>query len=125
MNDLAFLKEQISTIKSDQSIARRLDWMRSGTFMDERKGATLLVDGLKPLPSTKPIFHQVQISRLLLCLLSKSRSKNDLALSALCLPPLYLSISPLSLSLSIADVCWLPARHAHVGVRSRYVWICV
>ena len=55
MNDLAFLKEQISTIKSDQSIARRLDWMRSGTFMDERKGATLLVDGLKPLPSTKPM----------------------------------------------------------------------
>lgn len=54
MNDLAFLKEQISTIKSDQAIARRVDWMRSGTFMDERKGATLLVDALKPLPSAKP-----------------------------------------------------------------------
>jgi myosin heavy subunit len=54
MNDLAFLKEQMSTIKSDQAIARRVDWMRNGTFMDERKGATLLVDALKPLPSTKP-----------------------------------------------------------------------
>ncbi len=55
MNDLAFLKEQISTIKSDQAIGRRIDWMRTGTFMDERKGATLLVDALKPLPSTKPM----------------------------------------------------------------------
>ncbi len=55
MNDLAFLKEQISTIKSDQAIGRRVDWMRTGTFMDERKGATLLVDALKPLPSTKPM----------------------------------------------------------------------
>jgi chromosome segregation ATPase len=54
MNDLAFLREQISTIKSDQAIARRVDWMRRGTFMDERKLATVLNDGLKPLPSTKP-----------------------------------------------------------------------
>lgn len=55
MNDLAFLKEQISTIKSDQATARRIDWMRRGTFMDERKGATLLNDGLKPLASAKPM----------------------------------------------------------------------
>lgn len=54
MNDLAFLKEQISTIKSDQAIGRRVEWMRNGTFMDDRKGATLLVDALKPLPSAKP-----------------------------------------------------------------------
>ena len=55
MNDLAFLKEQISTIKGDQATARRMDWMRRGTFMDERKGATLLNDGLKPLASAKPM----------------------------------------------------------------------
>lgn len=54
MNDLAFLREQMSTIKADQAIARRVDWMRRGMFMDERKGATLLNDGLKPLASTKP-----------------------------------------------------------------------
>ena len=54
MNDLAFLREQISTIKSDQAIARRVDWMRRGTYMDERKLATILNDGLKPLPSSKP-----------------------------------------------------------------------
>ena len=54
MNDLAFLKEQMSTIKSDEAVARRMDWMRRGLFLDERKGATLLVDGLKPLPSMKP-----------------------------------------------------------------------
>ncbi len=55
MNDLAFLKEQMSTIKSDQAVARRVDWMRRGLFMDERKGATLLNDGLKPLASAKPM----------------------------------------------------------------------
>ncbi|MEN9574781.1 MAG: hypothetical protein RL514_2636 [Verrucomicrobiota bacterium] len=54
MNDLAFLKEQMSTIKSDEAIARRVDWMRRGMFLDERKGATLLVDGLKPLATMKP-----------------------------------------------------------------------
>lgn len=54
MNDLSFLREQISTIKSDQAIARRVEWMRQGTFMDERKGGQLLNDGLRPLPSAKP-----------------------------------------------------------------------
>ena len=54
MNDLAFLREQISTIKSDQAIARRVDWMRRGTFQDDRKGATLLKDNLQPLATAKP-----------------------------------------------------------------------
>lgn len=54
MNDLAFLREQMSTIKSDQAVARRVEWMRQGTFMDERKGAQLLNDGLRPLPAAKP-----------------------------------------------------------------------
>lgn len=54
MNDLSFLREQMSTIKSDQAVARRVDWMRQGTFMDERKGAQLLNDGLRPLPAAKP-----------------------------------------------------------------------
>ena len=55
MNDLAFLREQMSTIKSDQAVARRVDWMRRGMFLDERKGATLLNEGLKPLASAKPV----------------------------------------------------------------------
>lgn len=54
MNDLAFLREQMSTIKSDQAIARRVDWMRRGMFQDDRKGATLLKDNLQPLASAKP-----------------------------------------------------------------------
>jgi len=54
MNDLTFLREQISTIKSDQAVARRVDWMRRGIFMDERKPATLLKDNLQPLTSAKP-----------------------------------------------------------------------
>jgi len=54
MNDLTFLREQISTIKSDQAVARRVDWMRRGIFMDERKPATLLKDNLQPLTSVKP-----------------------------------------------------------------------
>lgn len=55
MNDLAFLREQMSTIKSDQAIARRVDWMRRGMFQDDRKGATLLKDNLQPLAAAKPI----------------------------------------------------------------------
>ena len=55
MNDLAFLKEQISTIKSDQATARRVDWLRRGLFMDERKGGQLLNEGLKPLASARPM----------------------------------------------------------------------
>lgn len=55
MNDLAFLREQMSTIKSDQAVARRVDWMRRGVFQDERKGATLLKDDLKPLAASKPL----------------------------------------------------------------------
>ncbi len=55
MNDLAFLKEQMSTIKSDQATARRMDWMRRGTFLDERKGAQLLNEGMKPLVSARPM----------------------------------------------------------------------
>jgi chromosome segregation ATPase len=54
MNDLAFLREQMSTIKSDQAIAQRMDWMRRGIFMDERKGGQLLNEGLKPLSAAKP-----------------------------------------------------------------------
>jgi chromosome segregation ATPase len=54
MNDLAFLREQMSTIKSDQAIARRVDWMRRGMFQDDRKGATLLKDNLQPLASARP-----------------------------------------------------------------------
>lgn len=54
MNDLAFLREQMATIKSDQAIARRVDWMRRGMFQDDRKGATLLKDNLQPLAAAKP-----------------------------------------------------------------------
>lgn len=55
MNDLAFLKEQMSTIKSDQAVARRVDWMRRGLFLDERKGGQLLNEGLQPLATAKPM----------------------------------------------------------------------
>ncbi len=55
MNDLAFLREQMSTIKSEQAIGRRVEWMRQGVFMDERKGGQLLNDGLRPLPAAKPM----------------------------------------------------------------------
>ena len=55
MNDLAFLKEQMATIKADQATARRVDWMRRGTFQDDRKLGQLLNEGLKPLASAKPM----------------------------------------------------------------------
>lgn len=41
-NDLAILRAQVSKLKEELSIARRLDWIRKGLFSDEQKGAQKL-----------------------------------------------------------------------------------
>jgi len=44
-NDLAVLRAQVSKLKEELSIARRLDWIRKGLFSDEPKGAQRLMQG--------------------------------------------------------------------------------
>lgn len=58
LHDLAFLREQIAQLKSEERTARRFAWARAGTLHDERKGAQRLVEGngLQPaLPASTGI----------------------------------------------------------------------
>jgi chromosome segregation ATPase len=48
-NDLAVLRAQVSKLKEELSVARRIDWIRRGLFSStEQKGAQQLMTGLKP-----------------------------------------------------------------------------
>ena len=48
-NDLTVLRAQVAKLKSEQNIARRLEWMRQGVFAStDQKGAQQLMQGLKP-----------------------------------------------------------------------------
>ena len=54
LNDLNYLKAQVAHLKSELSIARRLDWIRKGIFDPfEKKGAQLLVEKQQPKPAPK------------------------------------------------------------------------
>lgn len=55
-NDLAVLRAQVSRLKEELSIARRIDWIRRGLFAStDQKGAQKLMTGLKePAAVTKP-----------------------------------------------------------------------
>jgi chromosome segregation ATPase len=56
-NDLAVLREQVSRLKAELSIARRLEWIRKGLFAgDEQKGAQKLIQ-LKDQTSPAPTNH--------------------------------------------------------------------
>jgi len=52
LHDLAFLKEQVATLKAEQHTARRFAWLRAGTLHDERKGATRLMEPTKDEAAT-------------------------------------------------------------------------
>ena len=53
-NDLVVLRAQVSRLKEELSIARRLEWIRKGLFAsDEQKGAQKLMN-LKPPPTPAP-----------------------------------------------------------------------
>ena len=52
-NDLAMLREQVKKLKEELSIRTRLDFIRRGLYGFEKKGAQLLVEGIKsPGPKT-------------------------------------------------------------------------
>jgi chromosome segregation ATPase len=55
-NDLAVLRAQVSRLKEELSIARRIEWIRRGLFAStEQKGAQKLMTGLKePAAPPKP-----------------------------------------------------------------------
>lgn len=51
-NDLAILRAQVSKLKEELSIARRLDWIRRGLLgADEQKGATRLMNHKSTTPT--------------------------------------------------------------------------
>ncbi|MEO6034449.1 MAG: hypothetical protein ABIQ35_04260 [Verrucomicrobiota bacterium] len=50
-NDLAVLREQVSRLKEELSISRRLEWIRRGILGNTQKGAEALI---KPLPAAAP-----------------------------------------------------------------------
>lgn len=65
MRDLSFLREQVSKLKEELSIARRLDWIRRGIYGsgDVKKGGQLLHEGL-PAPAAKTNYNlEVEIKR--------------------------------------------------------------
>ena len=48
-NDITVLRAQVSKLKQELTIARRLDWIRTGLFAgSEQKGATKLMQGVNP-----------------------------------------------------------------------------
>jgi septal ring factor EnvC (AmiA/AmiB activator) len=50
-NDLAVLRQQVSRLKEELSIARRIDWIKRGIFgFSETKGGQLLLQNNKPSP---------------------------------------------------------------------------
>ena len=55
-NDLAVLRAQVSRLKEELSIARRIEWIRRGLFAStDQKGAQKLMTGLKePMAAAKP-----------------------------------------------------------------------
>ncbi|MBN2506050.1 MAG: hypothetical protein JXQ71_05095 [Verrucomicrobia bacterium] len=56
-NDLAMLRTQISKLREELSIAKRIEWIRSGLYgSTERKGAERLLLGTTPSPPARPGF---------------------------------------------------------------------
>ncbi len=54
LHDLAFLREQIAHLKSEERTARRFAEARAGSLNDDRKGAERLVGGQQPAKSPSP-----------------------------------------------------------------------
>lgn len=61
LNDLAFLKKQVSQLKAELSIARRIEWIRQGLFSaGEQKGAALLMQKTPP-PAPKSNTYDLNV----------------------------------------------------------------
>ncbi|MBI5774127.1 MAG: hypothetical protein HZA89_10340 [Verrucomicrobia bacterium] len=67
MNDLAYLRDQVSKLKAELSIAKRLDWIRRGLYGDsERRGGSILQNGFptaKASASTNAANLNVELKR--------------------------------------------------------------
>lgn len=59
-NDLAVLREQVKKLKEELSIRTRMDFIRRGLYGFEKKGAQLLVEGIKS-PGPKSTNGSVEI----------------------------------------------------------------
>jgi chromosome segregation ATPase len=54
-NDLTILRAQVTRLKEELSIARRIEWIRQGIFAgNERKGAQALMEGPRLPPKPRP-----------------------------------------------------------------------
>jgi len=60
LNDLVFLREQVSKLKAELAVARRLEWIRKGLYGDA-KGAELLMTGNKPKPQQPKTNYNIQV----------------------------------------------------------------
>jgi hypothetical protein len=54
-NDLTVLRAQVSKLKEELSVARRLEWIRQGLFAsNDQKGAQKLMQGTAPSSAKAP-----------------------------------------------------------------------
>jgi len=61
-NDLAILRAQVSKLKEELSVARRLEWIRRGLFApDEQKGAEKLMKLSKPATDTRTNTYDLNV----------------------------------------------------------------
>ncbi len=52
-NDLAVLRGQVSKLRDELAVARRLDWIRKGLYSDSKKGAEVLNQGVGATSGTE------------------------------------------------------------------------
>jgi len=61
-NDLAIMRAQVSKLKEELSVARRLEWIRKGLFAaDEQKGAQKLMQLNKPPSDTRTNTYDLNV----------------------------------------------------------------
>lgn len=61
-NDLAVLRAQVSKLKEELSVARRLEWIRKGLFAaDEQKGAQKLMNVRNPATTTSTNAYDLNV----------------------------------------------------------------
>lgn len=61
-NDMALLREQVKRLRTEMSLARRLDWIRRGFFGSFKKGGERLQEGFNPKPAETNYNLNVELS---------------------------------------------------------------
>jgi len=63
-NDLSVLRAQVSKLKEELTVARRLEWLRMGIYgMQDKKGAELLIAKGGPTPKTNNFSLNVELKQ--------------------------------------------------------------